>query len=137
MSRRTQQVASLLERAISEVIARGLADPRIRGLISVTRVTVSEDLRQSTVYVSVFPEAHEQLALHGLQDAAKHIRREAGERVSLVRMPGLAFKLDHSLKRQAQVDQALSRARYEVDRTANNGNDGSGIEASNREEPGA
>lgn len=130
MSRRSEQVAQTLRRAIEGVLGRGLNDPRIRGMVSVTGVTVSEDLRQATVRVSVYPDEHEQLTLHGLQSASGHIRREAGELVALSRMPELRFKLDRSLKRQAGVLDALAQAQRERegleggDAEGNDGGDG-------------
>lgn len=111
MSRRTEQIASTLQRALNEVLARGLNDPRVRGLISVTEVKVSPDLKAATVSVSVWPEEHEKLALHGIRSASAYIRREVGELVALRRVPDLDFRVDHALKRQAEVYRALADAR--------------------------
>lgn len=111
MSKRVQQVASTLREAIQQVIQRGLSDPRIRGLVTVTRVTVSEDLREATVFVSVLPDEHEKLTMHGLEAASRYIRREAAELVALSRMPTLLFKVDRGMKNQAAVFKALGEIR--------------------------
>lgn len=113
MSKRVQQVASTLREAIQQVIQRGLSDPRIRGLVTVTRVTVSEDLRQATVFVSVLPDEHEKLTMHGLEAASRYIRREAAELVALSRMPTLLFKVDRGMKNQAAVFRALGEVKGE------------------------
>ncbi|MCC6283734.1 MAG: 30S ribosome-binding factor RbfA [Phycisphaerales bacterium] len=110
MNRRTSQVSSTLRAAVQEVISRGLADPRIRGLITITEVTMSDDLQQATLRVSIYPEERQELTFHGLQAAAAHIRREAGELMAIKRMPALQFRLDGSLKRQAKVLGALAQA---------------------------
>lgn len=115
MSLRTQRIGAELGRAIQQVITRGLSDPRVRGMITVTGVTVSDDLRQATVRVSVYPEEHEELTLHGLSAAGRYIRREAGELVAMARLPQLRFKLDKSLKRQADVLDSLAKANAELD----------------------
>ncbi len=107
MSKRVQQVASTVREAIQRVIQKGLNDPRVRGLVTVTRVTVSEDLREATVFVSVLPEEHEKLTMHGLEAASRYIRREAAELVALSRMPTLRFKVDRGAKNQAAVFRAL------------------------------
>lgn len=120
MNRRTNQVASTLRTAVQEVISRGLADPRIRGLITITEVTMSDDLQQATLRVSIYPEERQVLTLHGLQAAAAHIRREAGELMALKRMPTLQFRLDESLKRQAKVLGALAQAAEEHGAPAEN-----------------
>ena len=116
MSRRGEQVASALRDAIQGVIDRGLQDPRVSGLITVTGVTVDEDLRQATVRVSILPADREQLAFHGLQAAAPHIRHEASKRLTLRRTPDLLFRLDERGKKQAGVIEALARAREERER---------------------
>lgn len=113
MNRRTHQVASTLQRAVQEVLARGLADPRIRGMITITGVTMSDDLKVATMTVSVYPAEHQDLTLHGLKAAAPHIRREAAELVELKTLPTIQFRLDTSLKRQAAVLDAIGRAREE------------------------
>jgi len=109
--RRTERVAGELQRAIQKVITRGLHDPRMRGLVTVTKVEVSGDLRDATVFVSVMPHEHENLTHHAVRDAARHIRRQAGELVALARMPELHFKLDAAMRKQAQLLDALARER--------------------------
>ncbi len=116
MPQRTAQVASLIQRAVQSALSRGLHDDRVRGLISVTKVEVSPDLANATVYVSVLPAERAELTLHGLRHAASRIRSQVAGAVSLRRVPRLAFSLDHSLKKQAEVDAALAEAREAEDR---------------------
>ena len=110
-SHRKQQVSGQLQKAIQQTISKGLHDPRIRGLITVTAVDVSSDYRDATVRISVLPHEHEDLTLHGIKDAAKHIRRQAGELIAMKRLPALHFKLDTSLRKQAEVIEALAKER--------------------------
>jgi ribosome-binding factor A len=110
VSHRPKQVASGLQRAIQQVLSRGLQDPRVRGLITITEVRVSSDLRDATVMVSVTPEEHETLTLHGIRSAAKHIRREAAELVRMRTLPTLHFKIDRAGKEQAKIIAAINRA---------------------------
>ncbi len=113
MSQRSDQVAGLLREAIQKVIAKGLHDPRIKGLITVTRITVSEDLHSATVYVSVMPEQHRDLTMHGLHAAAKHIRHQISDALALRRTPDLLFKPDAAAARQAAVLDALAKVASE------------------------
>jgi len=94
-------------RKVAEVIERGVGDPRIRGLVSVTRVEVSPDRRQATVHVSVLPPEHARLAIEGLRDAAKHIRSQVARSIAIRTMPVLTFRLDDTLKKQAVVFDAI------------------------------
>lgn len=111
MTQRTDQVASEIQRAVSQELARGLNDARIRGLVSVTRVTVSQDMADATVGISVLPAEHAELTLHGLRSATPHLQRAVARAVQMRRVPRLAFQLDRSLKRLAEIDGALAAAR--------------------------
>src|SRR5690554_1426365 len=103
MVQHQEQVASVLQRAVQTVLTRGLNDPRIRGLITVTSVKVAPDMVNATVNVSIHPQEVAKTTMKGLQAAAKHIRTEMARHVEMRRVPDLAFKLDESLKKQAAV----------------------------------
>jgi len=109
MSHRPQQIASNLQQAIQQVLARGLNDPRIGGLVTITNVTVAADLKTATVFVSVLPEEKEKKTMFALRDAARHIRREVGEIVAMRQVPLLTFKADSGLKREAEAYQAIAK----------------------------
>jgi len=108
MSHRKQQIESLLKRAVASVLQKGLADPRIKGLVSVTKVEVSVDLRHAAVYVSVTPVDYESRTLHGLRDATRHIQKKVNKAVALRIVPHLEFRIDQSLKREAEVLAAIN-----------------------------
>ena len=107
MSHRTKQIESTLQRAVSQVLLRRLADPRIGGLVSVTRVKVSPDLRRASVHVSVLPSRFERKVLAALESASGHIQASVRELVSMRQVPVFDFRLDDSLKRQAAVYSAI------------------------------
>jgi ribosome-binding factor A len=109
MSHRKEQVASNIQRAVQQVLGRGLADPRIRGLVTVTEVRVPPDLKTATIMISVLPEERQELTLRGIQDAARHIRHEVGDIIDMRQMPEFHFKLDLSLKRQAEAMGAIAK----------------------------
>lgn len=113
MNQRVERVASTLREALQAVIARGLSDPRARGLITVTEVRVTDDLKKADVYVTVLPDQHQELTMHALRHAARHLRREAGELMALRALPELVFKSDRGIKQQAAVMEALAKARAE------------------------
>ena len=108
MTVRQHQIESVLQRAISTVLQRKLSDPRIRGLVSVTSVRVSSDLRQATVLVSVLPEQHASCTIHGLRSAAGHIHARIKKSITTRNVQHLDFKLDDSLKKQAAISQAIA-----------------------------
>lgn len=108
MSIRTKQVESVLIRAVSDAI-RGLSDPRITGMVSVTEVDVSPDLRNAKVSVSIVPAERSGIAMHALREAATHVHKRVCQIVELKRVPHLNFKLDESIKKQAEVFEAIKR----------------------------
>ena len=115
MSKRTDQMSSVLRRAVQSVLSEGLADPRLEGaMVTVTKVKVTDDARTAVVSVSVIPEKKQKLAWHALRDASRFIRRRAADLVSIHKMPELVFKLDTSLKRQASVLDAIARSKDEL-----------------------
>jgi len=110
MTMHLNQAASVLQRAIQQIISRGLNDPRVRGMISVTGVKVSEDLARATVSISVLPAEQAELTVRGLQHAAAHIRYQLGKAVRMRRVPHLTFKLDEALKKEARIIAAINEA---------------------------
>lgn len=110
MNQRASILASDIQRAVQDIFSRGLNDPRIRGMLTITRVTVDDDLTLAVIYVSVFPHNHEGLALKGLTSAATFIRREAGEHVRVRMLPKFMFKLENAIKVEAGVLDALRKA---------------------------
>ena len=104
MPRRIDRVNELLRSEISHLIARQIKDPRVAGVISVTEVIASNDLRSARVYVSVMaPQANQQAALEGIRSAASFLRRELRERVNLRHTPHMTFYLDDSIEEGDRV----------------------------------
>jgi len=110
MSFRKQQVESTLRRIISQVLARELSDPRIVGMVSVTRISLSPDLRDALVFVSVLPEKYEKRTLSGLRHAAGHIQGLVTKAMAMKVIPRLDFRLDESLKKESGVLNAIRKA---------------------------
>ena len=86
------------------VLLRDVADPRVDGLVSVTRVQTTQDLREARVFLSVLGGARTPATvLEGIQSAARHIQKEVAEKLTLRFAPHLSFHLDESLKKQAEI----------------------------------
>lgn len=117
MSYRKQQVESTLQRAISQVLARRLSDPRIVGLVSVTHVDLSADGRVAKVFVSVLPDRYQSRSVNGLRHAAGRIHALLRRTMAMRVVPRLEFRLDESLKKEATVFDAIRRGQ-EQDRLA-------------------
>ena len=104
MSRRRERVNELIREEISELIARRLKDPRLDGLVTVTEVSTSPDLRLARVFISILgSEAQKKGSLEGLRAAAGFLRRELGDRLTLRYTPELLFQEDTSLERGSHL----------------------------------
>ncbi len=111
MSHRLAQVASSLHRILAKTLGKGLGDPRIRGLVSISRVTVSPDMHHADVFITVMPEQHEKLTLEGLQAGQVYIQNLVKPQLPMRLMPQLHFKLDTKLKAEMGVLKAIADAR--------------------------
>ena len=99
MSRRVERINEQLRQEISQLLLRQIKDPRLGGVISVTQVHTSSDLRSALVLLSVMGDsATKQSALEGVQSAAAFIRRELRGRLALRYTPFLRFDLDESME---------------------------------------
>ena len=104
MSRRNDRVNELLRHEISRLLTLQIKDPRLEGVISITRVTTSSDLRSAHVFLSVLGDsAAKQNALDGIRSAATFLRRELRPRLSLRHTPFLKFDLDESIEEADHV----------------------------------
>ena len=104
MPRRLDRVNELLRTEISQLLARQIKDPRLSGVITVTRVSASNDLRTARVYISVMGDKEtKRTALDGIQSAASFLRRELRGRVTMRHTPFLTFDLDESMEEADQI----------------------------------
>jgi len=103
-TRRIARVNDLIRKEISELLMREIRDPRLGGLLSVTEVDTSPDLRHAKVFVSVMGSEEEKRRVEeGLAAASGFLRRSLGERLSLRHIPQLDFQRDESIERGTQL----------------------------------
>ncbi len=114
MSGRTRKVESQLKEIVGEEVA-ALADPRIRGLVTVTGVRVSPDLASATVFYSVLSGEDVQEAQEGLQSAAGRVQAAVGAQTRLRRTPKLRFEPDPVVEQVDRVETALREVKADDD----------------------
>ncbi|MCH8994076.1 MAG: 30S ribosome-binding factor RbfA [Chloroflexi bacterium] len=111
MTRRTERINELLRGEISDLLRREVKDPRLGGLVTITEVDISPDLRHAKVFVSVLGSEQEKAStLQALKAAAHFLQRELRKRLTIRRTPELAFLSDDSLERGAHILDLLERA---------------------------
>ena len=110
MSRRGDRINVLLRQEISLLLAREIKDPRLNGVISITKVETTADLRNARVYVSVMGEQDaKNAALEGIHSAATFLRRSLRDRLKLRYVPFLKFALDESIEDADAVLRLMDR----------------------------
>lgn len=109
---RHERIAEEIHHEVSTMLAGELKDPRIAGMVTVTEVRVSPDMKQARVYVSVLGNEEEQKStLEGLEAAKGFVRHELVERLRLRRAPEILFVLDHSQEYGERIEQLLRSAK--------------------------
>ena len=105
---RIDRTAEDIKREITAII-RELKDPRIKGMLTVVNVKVSNDLSYGKVYISAmegFDVAKE--SVKGLNSAAGYVRREIGSRLHLRKSPELTFIADNSVEHAIDIAKKLN-----------------------------
>lgn len=92
---------------------RDVADPRISGLISITHVDLSPDMRQCRVSVSVLSQTPAATVMQGLNSACASLQRTLAKNLATRGVPALSFALDESLKKQSQILQIIQSVQGE------------------------
>ena len=111
-SRRPDRVAEAIREEVAGFLADGVKDPRVRGLVTVTGVDVTRDLRHAKVFVSILGEDAERTAtLAGLAAVASHLRGHVGRALRLRAAPEITFKADPSVARAARIETLLEQVR--------------------------
>lgn len=97
-----------IQRVISELL-REIKDPRVnQGMLSVTRVETTGDLRYSKIWLSVMGMQNEKDFKKGLKSASGWLRRELGNSLKLRNTPELTFEIDHSIEYGAHINELIN-----------------------------
>ncbi|GAA0176879.1 30S ribosome-binding factor RbfA [Clostridium sediminicola] len=98
-----------LKKEISVIIRDDINDPRLTAMVSVTKVSVTNDLKYAKVYVSIFGnDKSMKESLEALKRASGLIRREVGHRVKLRVTPEILIELDESIKQGMHINSILA-----------------------------
>lgn len=106
-SNRMYKIDEELKKEISNIISLELKNPHLTGLISVTNVKTTLDLRFAKVYVSMINEKSKKENLKILKQSSGYIRSEVARRVNLRITPELIFEFDDSLEYGSRIDEIL------------------------------
>jgi len=107
MFKRSEKVAEAIHEIISELLVKGLKDPRI-GFVTVTGVKVTDDLHHATVYFTVVgSDVEKKATAAGLASSCSFIRKERGKTLRMRYVPDIHFVYDTSLDYGNRIDSIL------------------------------
>ena len=105
-SNRLGRINEEIQRELSALIPT-VKDPRVTGLISVTRVETTPDLHYAKVHVSILDKTEANGVIKGLKSAGGYLRRELSRTLNLRHTPELIFERDDSIDHGAHILEML------------------------------
>jgi ribosome-binding factor A len=109
--RRPQRVAEAIREIVAPFLATQVRDPRV-GLVTVTGVHVTPDLRHAVVSVAIHgDEAEHERTLEGLASAAGAVRHRVGQALRLRTVPEIEFALDKGVEHASHIASVLATLR--------------------------
>lgn len=104
---RINRINEEYRKELSYIIDQKLKNPNVTGMISVTKVKVTNDLKYAKIYVSILNSKNIKETLEGLKKSSGYIRSELAKKINLRNTPELIFELDESLEYGAKIDSIL------------------------------
>ena len=105
---RVERIEEEVKKIVSKIIDRDLKDPRLTGLISVTKVDVSRDLKYCKIYVSMLGVADQKEAMDALKSSAGFVRREIGANIRMHSTPEVKFEFDDSIEYGNKIQKMIN-----------------------------
>jgi ribosome-binding factor A len=103
---RPQRIGDLIQRELSDLLARELRDPRV-GMVTLTSVDVSPDMSHAKVFFTLLDKSHLGDVEKGLARAAGFLRSQLAKRVKLYSIPELRFQYDESIERADRLSRLI------------------------------
>src|SRR3954468_18992821 len=109
-NRRSDRVAEAIRVEVATFLGSDAKDPRLVGLVTVTAVDVTSDLRQAKIFVSILGTETERAAtFDALTSMASHLRSRLAKSLRLRVAPEISFKIDESVARAARIESLLAQ----------------------------
>ena len=102
-----------IKKELSQVINYELKNPNVTGMISVTKVKVTPDLKYAKVYVSILNSKNISKTMEGLKESSGFMRSKIAKNVNLRITPELVFEVDDSLEYGEKIDSILKELKKE------------------------
>lgn len=104
---RLNRINEELKKEISNIISFELKNPDATGLISVTKVKITPDLKYAKVYVSMLNSKNNEKTLEALKKSAGYIRSNIAKKINLRITPELVFEEDDSMEYGMKIESII------------------------------
>ncbi|MEU3351374.1 30S ribosome-binding factor RbfA [Streptomyces sp. NPDC037389] len=109
---RAKRLADLIREVIARKLQRGIKDPRLGSHVTITDTRVTGDLREATVFYTVYGDDEERASVAaGLESAKGILRSEVGRAAGTKFTPTLTFVADALPENARTIEDLLDRAR--------------------------
>ena len=114
-SRRQQKVARVIMESVSDSIRNHINDPRMEGLVSVTEVDISPNLRKADIFISIMADNDKvrRKTFAAIKHSARHIQRRLGDKLTSKFCPHLEFHEDEKFKKTLETLKIIDEASKE------------------------
>jgi ribosome-binding factor A len=115
-ARRADRVAEAIRMEIARFLSEDAKDPRLAGLVTITAVDVTRDLRHARLFISIMgSDSQRASTLEALEGMKGHLRTRLSRALSLRVAPEISFKMDESVARAARIESLLAQVREKKD----------------------
>ena len=104
---RLNRIDEELKKELSQIISYELKNPEATGMISLTKVKITPDLKYAKVYVSILNSKNDEKTMEALKKSAGFMRSQIAKRVNLRITPELVFEKDDSMEYGMKIDAIL------------------------------
>ena len=104
---RTDRIEEEIKKVASHAIDQELKDPRLTGLISITKVSVTKDLKYCKIFVSILGANDTEETMKALKSGSGFIRKAIGDNIRMHSTPEVKFELDDSMEYGDKIQKII------------------------------
>ena len=116
-SNRLDRVNEELKKTISHVITFELQNPKVTGMVSVTKAKITPDFRYAKIYVSILNSKSIAKTMEGLKESSGFIRGQVAKTMNLRVTPELSFEIDDSMAYGEKIDKILKEINHKEEQS--------------------
>jgi ribosome-binding factor A len=112
MGKRIEKINSLIKRELSKIIEKEIEFPK-NALVTLTRVITGEDLKETKVFFSCYPEEKFDEVLKILENEVHFIQRILNRKLFIKKVPKIKFAKEEKVLEAARIEEILEKLKKE------------------------